>query len=473
MDNEKTTQIKENKMGTMPIGRLVCTMSVPMMASMIVQALYNIVDSIFVSRISDPAIANLGEQMLGAVSLAFPLQMLMIAVGGGTMVGVNALLSKRLGEKNFEDANRIANNGIFLSLCSMVLFVLAGIFFAPAFINMQTDNAVIAKGAIDYLQIVLCGSVGLFGQFIFERLMQSTGKTVLSMITQGIGAITNIILDPIFIFGVPALGIPKMGIAGAAVATIAGQIIAAIVGFILNVKYNREITVNPLKYRPSLKTIGAIYKIGVPSIIMQSIGSVMNVGMNTILLGFEAIGETAVSVFGAYFKLQSFIFMPVFGLNNGIVPIISYNYGAGKRERMMKTIKVGCIWAVSIMLVGIVVMQTLPEALLGLFDASEQMIEIGVPALRSISLSFIFAGFCITVGSVFQALGNGVYSMIISVARQLCVLLPAAFLLSLTGKLNLVWLAFPIAEMSSVLLSTFFLLRIYNKVIKHVGADQK
>lgn len=460
-------------MGTMPIGKLVCTMSVPMMASMIVQALYNIVDSIFVSRISDPLIANLGEQMLGAVSLAFPLQMLMIAVGGGTMVGVNALLSKRLGEKNFEDANRIANNGIFLSLCSMVLFVLVGVFFAPAFINMQTDNAVIANGAIDYLQIVLCGSVGLFGQFIFERLMQSTGKTVLSMVTQGVGAITNIILDPIFIFGVPALGIPKMGIAGAAVATIAGQIIAAIVGFILNMKYNREITVNPFKYRPSLKTIGAIYKIGVPSIIMQSIGSVMNVGMNTILLGFEAVGETAVSVFGAYFKLQSFIFMPVFGLNNGIVPIISYNYGAGKRERMMKTIKVACIWAVSIMLVGITVMQTVPEALLGLFDASEQMIEIGVPALRSISLSFIFAGFCITVGSVFQALGNGVYSMIISVARQLCVLLPVAFLLSLTGKLNLVWLAFPIAEMFSVLLSIFFLIRIYNKVIKYVGADQK
>ncbi len=473
MNKEKITQRKENKMGTMPIGRLVCTMSVPMMASMLVQALYNIVDSIFVSRISDPTIENLGEQMLGAVSLAFPLQMLMIAVGGGTMVGVNALLSKRLGEKNFEDANKIANNGIFLSLCSTILFVFVGIFFAPAFINMQTDNLVIAKGAIEYLQIVLCGSIGIFGQFIFERLMQSTGKTVLSMTTQGVGAIINIILDPIFIFGVPVLGIPKMGIAGAAIATIAGQIVAAIVGFMLNIKYNREIIVNPFKYRPNLKTIGAIYKIGVPSIIMQSIGSVMNVGMNTILLGFEAIGETAVSVFGAYFKLQSFIFMPVFGLNNGIVPIISYNYGAGKRERMMKTIKVGCIWAVCIMLVGILVMQTIPEGLLGFFDASEKMVEIGVPALRSISLSFIFAGFCITVGSVFQALGNGVYSMIISVARQLCVLLPAAYLLSLTGKLSLVWFAFPIAEIFSVFLSTFFLLRIYNKVIKHVGVTEK
>ncbi len=469
MDKEMTTQRKENKMGTMPINKLVLTMSLPMMASMLVQALYNIVDSIFVSRISDPAIANLGEQMLGAVSLAFPMQTLMIAVGGGTVVGVNALLSKRLGEKNREGASRIANNGIFLGLCSYIVFLLLGIFFAPAFISLQTDNAVMAEGATVYLQIVLCASFGLFGQFVFERLMQSTGKTVLSMITQGVGAIINIILDPIFIFGVPALGIPAMGIAGAAIATVAGQIIAAVLGLILNIRLNKEITINPIKYRPDLKSIGAIYKIGVPSIIMQSIGSVMTVGMNTILLGFEAIGETAVTVFGAYFKLQSFIFMPVFGLNNGVVPIVSYNYGAGNRERMMKTIKVSCFYAVAIMLVGIAVMQLIPDKLLLLFDASEQMIEIGIPALRLISLSFIFAGFCITVGSVFQALGNGVYSLITSATRQLCVLLPVAYLMSLTGNINLVWLSFPIAEIFSVALSTFFLVRIYNKVIRHVG----
>ncbi len=460
---------RENKMGIMPINKLVLTMSLPMMASMLVQALYNIVDSIFVSRITDPEIANLGEQMLGAISLAFPLQMLTIAVGGGTVVGVNALLSKRLGEKDFEGANRIANNGIFLAVCSYIVFLLLGIFFAPTFISMQTDNPIIAEGATVYLQIVLCASVGIFGQFIFERLSQSTGKTMLSMITQGLGAVINIIFDPIFIFGVDALGIPAMGIAGAAIATVMGQIIAAVVGLILNIRLNKEIKINPIKYRPDLKSIGAIYKIGVPSIIMQSIGSVMTVGMNTILLGFEAIGETAVSVFGVYFKLQSFIFMPVFGLNNGIVPIISYNYGAGKRERMVKTIKVGCIYAVLIMLFGVAAMQIFPDKLLMLFEASENMIAIGVPALRIICLSFLFAGYCITVGSVFQALGNGMYSLITSATRQLVVLLPVAYLLSLSGSINLVWFAFPIAEIGSVLLSTFFLLRIYNKIIKHVG----
>lgn len=448
----------------MPVNKLVLTMSLPMMASMLVQALYNIVDSIFVSRIPE-----IGEQMLGAVSLAFPLQMLTIAVGGGTMVGVNALLSKRLGEKNFEGANRIANNGIFLALCSYILFLILGITFAPTFINIQTDNAIIAKGAISYLQIVLCCSFGLFGQFIFERLLQSTGKTVLSMVTQGIGAITNLILDPIFIFGVEPLGIPAMGISGAAIATVSGQILAAVVGLLLNLKFNPEIKIAPLRYRADPQSIVAIYKIGVPSIIMQSIGSVMTVGMNTILLGFEAIGETAVTVFGAYFKLQSFIFMPVFGLNNGIVPIVSYNYGAGKRERMIKTIKISCLYAVAIMLVGIALMWLIPDKLLMLFEASPEMIRIGTPALRFISLSFIFAGFCITVGSVFQALGNGVYSLITSATRQLGILLPVAFLFSLTGNLNLVWLAFPIAEIGSVILSTFFLVRIYRKVIQHVG----
>lgn len=465
MDSNTSKQTKENKMGTMPINKLVLSMSVPMMISMLVQALYNIVDSIFVARISDPAIENLGEQMLTAVSLAFPMQTLMIAVGGGTVVGVNALLSKRLGEKNFEGANKIANNGIFLALCSSILFLLIGIFVSPTFIALQTDNPVIANGATVYLQIVQCASFGIFGQFIFERLLQSTGKTVLSMVTQGAGAIINLIFDPIFIFGVPVLNIPAMGIAGAAIATVAGQIVAAALGLILNMKLNREIAINPIKYRPDKASIGAIYKIGVPSIIMQSIGSVLVVGMNNILLGFS---ETATAVFGVYFKLQSFIFMPVFGLNNGIVPIISYNFGARKRSRMMSTIKIGCIYAVAIMCVGIVVMQLIPDKLLLLFDASEQMINIGVPALRLICTSYLFAGFCITVGSVFQALGNGFYSMVVSVVRQLVVLLPVAYLLSLTGNLNLVWLSYPIAELASVMLSIFFLVRIYRKVIRRV-----
>ena len=458
MENQKELPgaPRENKMGTMPIGKLILTMSLPMMISMLVQAMYNIVDSIFVAQIS--------ENALTAVSLAFPMQMLMIAVGGGTGVGVNALLSKRLGEKRFDEANSVANNGIFLALCSYILFLLLGLFVAPVFFAVQTDIAEIRDGGTIYLQIVQCMSFGLFGQFITERLMQSTGKTVFSMITQGVGAIINIILDPIMIFGY--FGFPAMGIAGAALATVVGQIVAAIVGLILNIRCNREITINPMKYRPNGKTIGAIYKIGIPSIIMQSIGSIMTVCMNAILLGFSS---TAAAVFGVYFKLQSFIFMPVFGLNNGIVPIVGYNFGAGYRDRMMKTIRIACTYAVIIMFVGIAVMEIFPAQLFSMFEASEQMLAIGVPALRIISLSFVFAGYCITVGSVFQALGNGMYSLIVSVVRQLVVLLPVAYLMSLTGNINLVWLSFPIAELASVALSTYFLIRIYNKVIRHVG----
>lgn len=448
----------ENKMGVMPINKLILTMSLPMMVSMLVQACYNVVDSIFVARVS--------ENALTAVSLAFPMQTLMIAVGGGTGVGVNALLSKRLGQKNIDGANRVANNGIFLALCSYLLFLLLGLFAVKPFFMMQTDIPEILDGGIAYLQIVQIGSIGLFGQFICERLMQSTGKTVLSMITQGVGAIINIIFDPIFIFGY--FGCPAMGVAGAALATIMGQIVAAILGIVLNIKFNREITINPFRYKPDLPIIGRIYQVGVPSIIMQSIGSVMTVGMNGILMGFSS---TAAAVFGVYFKLQSFIFMPVFGLNNGIVPIISYNFGAGKKDRMIKTIKTACIYAVAIMFIGIAVMEIIPDKLLLLFEASEQMLAIGVPALRIICLSFIFAGYCITVGSVFQALGNGMYSMIVSAARQLCVLLPVAYLMSLTGNLDMVWLSFPIAELVSVGMSTIFLARIYKKVIRHVGTQ--
>lgn len=455
MDNTKNS--RENKMGTASIGKLVFSMSFPMMISMIVQALYNIVDSIFVAQIS--------EDMLTAVSLAFPMQSIMIAVGSGTCVGINAILSKRLGEKDFKGANRIASAGIILSFASYILFLIIGIFFAKPFFLMQTKNTAISNAGNTYLQIVQCASIGIFGQFIFERLMQSTGKTHLSMITQASGAIINIILDPIMIFGL--FGFPRLEIAGAALATVIGQIFAAVLGLVLNLKYNKEISINLIKYRPILSDIASVYKIGIPSIAMQSIGSVMVVGMNKILLGFE---ETAAAVFGVYFKLQSFFFMPVFGLNNAIVPIVSYNFGAKNSERMTKTVKIGCIYAISIMVIGVAIMQIFPKQLLYLFDASENMIRIGVPALRIICLSFIFAGYCITVGSVFQALGNGVYSLITSATRQLGILLPVAYLMSLTGNLDLVWLSFPIAEIASVLLSTFFYMRIYNRVIKKVGS---
>ncbi len=448
----------ENKMGVMPINKLILTMSLPMMVSMLVQALYNIVDSIFVAQVS--------ENALTAVSLAFPMQSLMIAVATGTGVGVNALLSKRLGMKDYEGVNRVANNGIYLAVFSYIIFLLLGIFAARPFMMVQNDTTEIVEHGVTYLTIVMTLSFGVFGQVIMERLVQSTGKTMIAMITQGLGAVINLIFDPIMIFGY--FGFPAMGVAGAALATVLGQIIAAILGVILNFKYNHEIKINPARYRLDLKTVGRIYAIGVPSIIMQSIGSVMVIGMNKILYTFSS---SAQAVFGIYFKLQSFFFMPVFGLNNGVVPIIAYNFGAGRQDRMKKTIRTAAIYAVAIMLIGIMIMEIIPDKLLLLFDASENLINIGVPALRIICLSFIFAGFCITIGSVFQALGNGVYSMIVSAARQLCVLLPVAYLMSLTGNLDMVWLSFPIAELMSVAMTLFFYRRIHSRVIRFVGVE--
>ena len=455
---EASSAPAENKMGVMPINKLILTMSLPMMASMLVQALYNIVDSVFVAQIS--------ENALTAVSLAFPMQSLMIAVATGTGVGVNALLSKRLGMKDYEGVNRVANNGIYLAVFSYIIFLLLGIFAARPFMMVQNDTTEIVEHGVTYLTIVMTLSFGVFGQVIMERLVQSTGKTMIAMITQGLGAVINLIFDPIMIFGY--FGFPAMGVAGAALATVLGQIIAAILGVILNFKYNHEIKINPARYRLDLKTVGRIYAIGVPSIIMQSIGSVMVIGMNKILYTFSS---SAQAVFGIYFKLQSFFFMPVFGLNNGVVPIIAYNFGAGRQDRMKKTIRVAAVYAVAIMLIGIMIMEIIPDKLLLLFDASENLINIGVPALRIICLSFIFAGFCITIGSVFQALGNGVYSMIVSAARQLCVLLPVAYLMSLTGNLDMVWLSFPIAELMSVAMTLFFYRRIHSRVIRFVGVE--
>ena len=451
-------QMKENKMGTMPVNRLLITMSLPMMASMLVQALYNIVDSIFVSRIN--------ENALTAVSLAFPIQTLMVAVGVGTCVGINAVLSRALGEKNQEMVNKTAGNGIVLMAASYVAFLLLGLFATKPFYLSQTADAQILQYGYEYLSLVCCLSFGSFAQFTFERLLQSTGKTFYIMITQEIGAVINIILDPIFIFGL--FGVPGMGVRGAAVATVIGQITAGLLAFLINWKKNDEIQVTRETMRPDPQIIGLIYKIGVPSIIMQAIGSVMTYGMNLILISFSS---TATAVFGVYFKLQSFIFMPVFGMNNGLVPILAYNYGAGSRERFVDSLKCGIKYAVAIMFAGLVIFQAAPEFLLGLFDASEAMLEIGVPALRTISYGFVLAGFGIVCGTAFQALGSATYSMMVSIARQLVVLLPAAYLLSLTGRVQNVWWSFPIAELVSMLITVLFLVKIYKGVIRHIGEE--
>jgi len=446
---------QENKMGVMPIPKLLITMSLPMIASMLVQALYNIVDSMFV--------AQLNENALTAVSLAFPIQNLMIAVAAGTGVGINALLSRSLGEKQFDTANTIARNGILLGVLSSLVFAIAGIFGSRFFFEMQTKDAQIIEYGTQYMSVITIASIGIFMQITFERLMQSTGKTIFNMITQGLGAIINIILDPILIFG--WFGLPAMGVSGAAVATVIGQIIAAVLGIFFNWKYNKEIHVSFKGFKPCGKTIGNIYKIGVPSIIMQSIGSLTTFGMNNILLMFSS---TAATVFGVYFKLQSFIFMPVFGLTNGMIPIVAYNYGAHNKKRIYQTMKLSATIAVSIMFVGVVIFQTVPATLLSLFEASDHMLEIGVPALRAISLSFVFAGFCIVSSSVFQALGNGVYSMLMSFARQIIVILPVAFIFAKTLGLDAVWFAYPIAEVVSVVMCVFMLKRIIDKKVKHL-----
>lgn len=456
MSNTQEQQIpmEENKMGVMPVTRLLVTMSLPMMLSMLVQALYNIVDSMFVAQLSEDA--------LTAVSLAFPVQSLMIAVASGTGVGINALLSRNLGERNFEGANNAARNGVFLAIVSCIVFALLGLVGSRLFFSLQTQDPVILEYGVQYMSIITLFSVGIFLQITFERLLQSTGRTFYNMITQGTGAIINIILDPIMIFGL--FGFPRLEVAGAAIATVIGQIVAVIMSFCFNHFKNKEISLSPRGFRPHGRTILFIYKVGIPSIIMQSIGSVMTFGMNKILLMFSS---TAAAVFGVYFKLQSFIFMPVFGLNNGMIPIIAYNYGARNKHRIIETARKSVLIAVCIMILGFGLFQLFPAFFLStLFDASANMLSIGVPALKIISISFLFAGYCIIVGSIFQALGNGVYSLLISAARQLIVILPVAYIFATVFGLSMVWWAIPIAEIVSVILSTLLLKRIYRKVIK-------
>lgn len=442
---------QENKMGVMPEGKLLMNMSLPMMISMLVQAMYNIVDSIFVSMVS--------ENALTAVSMAFPLQTLLIAVGAGTGVGVNSLLSKSLGEKQYERANKTAMNGIFVYIISYLVSAVVGLVAVRPFYASQIKNAPaeIMDMGVQYLTIVMVFSFGLYAQFIFERILQATGRTFFSMVSQLAGAVVNIILDPVFIFGF------KMGIAGAAVATVVGQIIGGLIGMIYNLKKNDDVHISFQGFRPDRQIIGSIYKVGVPSIIMQSIGSVMTYGFNLILKDFSS---TAVAVFGAYFKLQSFFFMPVFGLNNGIIPIVAYNYGARKKKRMITTIKWGYLVALCFMLAGFVVFMLVPDKLLGLFNPTPEMLAIGVPALRIICFHFLVAWFSIVTGSSFQALGNGMYSLYVSVARQLVALLPAAYILAHVGGLNAIWWSFPIAEVVGGSISAICLVLIYKKVIR-------
>lgn len=455
--NPSAAPAAENKMGTMPVGKLLFNMSLPMMISMLVQALYNIVDSIFVAKLS--------ENALTAVSLAFPLQTLLIAVATGTGVGMNALLSKSLGEHDFKKANKIADNGIFLYVLSYIVFLILGFTVVKPFYASQIGSAdvEIMELGIDYLSTVMILSFGLFGQIFFERLLTSTGRTIFSMTSQLCGAITNIILDPILIFGL--LGAPKMGVTGAALATVIGQCVAGIIACVCNHKFNHEVSLNIKGFRPDWTLIGHIYAIGIPSIIMQSIGSVMTYCMNRILIEFSS---TATAVFGVYFKLQSFFFMPVFGLNNGITPIIAYNYGAKQRKRMIKTIKLSLIVAFCLTFIGFFSFEAIPQVLLGMFNASEDMLTIGVPALRIIGIHYLIAWFCIVIGTVFQALGKAVFSMIVSIMRQLVVLIPAAYILAKLGGLHAVWWSFPIAEVISLLVTLFFFIKIYREIISKI-----
>lgn len=452
-----TKQPPENKMGYLPIPRLLISVSLPMMISMTVLSLYNVVDSIFVGMLSENALAG--------VSLAFPIQILIIAVGGGTGVGVNAILSRSLGERNFERANKVAMNGLLLALFSSLLFIIIGLTCVKPFFASQTANAdpEIYRYGVQYLTMICVFSVAVFSQTMLERLLQSTGKTIYTMITQAGGAIINIILDPFFIFGIGFF--PRLEVLGAAVATIIGQCCAAGLALFFNLKFNTEINFQWKNLRPDWKLIGSVYRIGVPSIVMSSVGSVMNYGMNLILMSFSS---TAAVVFGVYYKLQSIIFMPIFGLNGGVVPIVAYNYGAGKRSRIFGTIKLSVLVAECLMAVGVILFMFFPEPLLRMFSASDQMVAMGVPALRIISTHFLIAGYCIIIGSVFQAMGSAGYSLIVSVMRQLVVLLPAAFILAKTFGLSAVWWSFPIAEIMSCLVSTLCFLHIKHHTIDHI-----
>lgn len=445
---------KENRLGTVPVNKLLITMSLPIMLSMLVQALYNIVDSMFVARVSDEAFT--------ALSLAFPAQNLMIAFGTGTAVGMNSFMSRRLGEGNYEDSNLAAANGLFLAFMSWMAFALFGIFGTKAFFAAFTDDEYIIRLGMEYLSVVCIGSLGSFFAITGERFSQLTGTSIYNMISQMTGALTNIILDPIMIFGL--FGFPAMGVRGAAVATVIGQMMSVVVIFYCNSRYNHEVKLDFRGFKPNGRIIAEIYRVGLPSILMQAIGSVMTFGMNKILITFS---QVAVNVFGAYFKIQSFVFMPIFGLNNGMIPIIGYNFGARSKKRIFDTMRSAAVVAVCIMAVGTAVFQIFPKELLAyLFDASDEMIAIGVPALRTISSSFVVAAVCIVISGTFQALAAGVNSMIMSFCRQLVVLLPVSYFLGNTFGLSAIWWAFPIAEMAALAVTVVMFMKLYKKKLK-------
>ena len=450
--------IKENKMGTEPIPKLLISISVPIIISMLVQALYNVVDSVFVAKFDNLA-------GTGALTFAFPVQNLIIAVAVGLAVGMNALLSRALGQKDFKRANLIAGQGLTLLLIGYLPFLLFGLFAVRPFIEMQVGGeGLLYTYSVNYLSIASVGSVGVFVQIFAERLLQSTGKSVLSMATQLSGAIVNIILDPILIFGM--FGLPSLGVSGAAIATVIGQAVSATVGITLNLIYNKEIRLILKNFLPKIRIMKEMLIIGIPSVLMQAIGSLMTLSMNNILYGFS---EEAVNVFGVYFKIQSFIFMPIFGLNSGMVPIIAYNYGANKKERIFAAIKLSMAIAVGYMLLGLIVFQALPGALLSIFNASETMLVIGKPAFRIISICFPFAGVSIICSSTCQALGKSIYSLYLSMVRQLAVLIPLAFLFSLSGIIDLIWLSFPLAELASLVLAVIFVKRVTKKALSQAS----
>ena len=458
-------RLPENKMGVMPVGKLLLNMALPMVISMLVQALYNVVDSIYVSQVSENAVT--------ALSLAFPIQNIQIGAAVGIAVGVNALLSKSLGEKNHEMANFAAGNGLLLALICTAAIMLFGFFGVKPYYLMQNTSDATADAGIAYSSICCIFTLGVFLEILFERLLQATGRTFHTMITQGVGAIANIVLDPVFIFGVEFLGIPAMGAAGAAIATVIGQWMAAALALYFNLRHNPDVKLGMQYVRPRGDAIRPILTVGVPAAIMNGIGSITNFTMNQILLGFQAVGETASGVFGIYFKLQSFFFMPLFGMNNAAISIVAYNYGARKPERIVRTLKIAYGAALTLMICGTLAFQLIPDVLLGLFNPSDAFLEIGCAALRTISFHFPVAAFSIIMISSFQALGNGIYSTVVSLCRQLIALLPAAYLLSLSGVVNQVWWAFCIAEAVSALVCAMFFLRIYKKKIKPLFAQKQ
>ena len=451
--------LQENKMGVMPVGKLLVNMALPMIISMLVQAFYNIVDSVYVSQVSESAVT--------ALSLAFPVQNMQIGFAVGVGVGVNALLSQSLGRKDQESVNWAAGQGVFLALVATALFMLFGFFGVRPYYTMQSTVAETVEGGIAYTSICCIFTVGIFIQVLCERLLQSTGRAMQTMILQGTGAIINIILDPVFIHG--WWGMPKMGVAGAAVATVIGQCTGAVLGIYLNLRHNPEVQLHVKFMKPNWKVIAPILEVGIPSVVMNGIGSVMNFGMNQILQGFN---EVATGVFGIYYKLQSLFFMPLFGINNATISILAYNYGARKPKRIVHTLKLATAVAVCIMLVGLAVFQLFPQALLGIFNPTEEFLAIGVKALRILCLPFPVAAICISLGASFQALGKGSYSTVVSLCRQLIVLLPVAYLLSLTGSVDNVWWSFPIAEVMSALVTGLLFAKLYRQKVKPLFADK-